>query len=65
MCIVVRIQKTASRLLEDSIQGSRRHPPLTSPAALKDGRPHRITVRVAEAESTDVLAGKKVTITCR
>jgi hypothetical protein len=35
------------------------------PAALKNGRPHRITVRVAEAESTDTLSGKRQTITCR
>jgi len=35
------------------------------PAALKNGRPHRITVRYAESELTDLLAGKKQTITCR
>jgi hypothetical protein len=34
------------------------------PAALKDGRKHRITVRFAESDSTDLLAGKQ-TITCR
>jgi hypothetical protein len=34
------------------------------PAALKDGRHHRITVRFAESDPTDLLAGKQ-TITCR
>jgi len=35
------------------------------PASLKNGRSHRITVRFAESELTDMLAGKKQTITCR
>ncbi|HEX9942460.1 MAG TPA: hypothetical protein VGG03_10615 [Thermoanaerobaculia bacterium] len=35
------------------------------PTALKDGRPHRITVRFAESEPTDMLSGKRQTITCR
>lgn len=35
------------------------------PAALKDGRKHRITVRFAESDPTDLLAGKTPTITCR
>src|SRR3954468_20368765 len=34
------------------------------PAALKDGRRHRITVRFAESDPTDLLAGKQ-TISCR
>jgi hypothetical protein len=34
------------------------------PAALKNGRPHRITVRFAESEATDTLQGKRQTITC-
>ncbi len=35
------------------------------PAALKDGRKHRITVRFSESDPTDLLAGKKQTIKCR
>ncbi|HET9212025.1 MAG TPA: hypothetical protein VFR03_16590 [Thermoanaerobaculia bacterium] len=35
------------------------------PASLKDGKRHRITVRFAESDSTDLLAGKPVTINCR
>jgi len=35
------------------------------PAALKDGRPHRITVRFAESDTTDLLPGKAKAITCR
>jgi len=35
------------------------------PAALKNGRPHRITVRFAESEATDMLSGKRQTITCQ
>jgi len=35
------------------------------PAALKNGRQHRITARFSEAESTDMLAGKRQTINCR
>ena len=34
------------------------------PAALKDGRRHKITVRFAESDPTDLLAGTQ-TITCR
>jgi len=34
------------------------------PAALKNGKPHQITARIAEAESTDTLSGKRK-ITCR
>jgi hypothetical protein len=34
------------------------------PAALKDGRRHKVTVRFAESDATDLLAGK-LTITCR
>jgi hypothetical protein len=35
------------------------------PAALRDGRKHRITVRFSESDPTDLLAGKKQTIKCR
>ncbi|HEY4595681.1 MAG TPA: hypothetical protein VIJ02_04720, partial [Thermoanaerobaculia bacterium] len=35
------------------------------PAALKDGRKHRITVRFAESDPTDLLVGKQQTINCR
>jgi len=35
------------------------------PASLKNGKPHRITVRYAESELADMLPGKKQTITCR
>ncbi|MFL6262891.1 MAG: hypothetical protein ACJ76Y_24600 [Thermoanaerobaculia bacterium] len=35
------------------------------PATLKDGKKHRITVRFAESDPTDLLAGKQFTINCR
>jgi hypothetical protein len=35
------------------------------PAALRDGRPHRITVRFSGSDATDLLPGKKPTINCR
>jgi len=35
------------------------------PAALRDGRQHRITVRFSGSDATDLLPGKKQTINCR
>ncbi|HEX3530483.1 MAG TPA: hypothetical protein VH988_25760 [Thermoanaerobaculia bacterium] len=35
------------------------------PAALKDGRQHRITVRFSGSDATDLLPGKRPTINCR